>query len=267
MCKKISVSFEDDLNLSVVSERLVGDVVVASAVTAVVAPFLTVVDQALVQRASGSHTIVGSALTSMSSMVRQPIAYIKSPTFLWMWATYAATYSAANSLRTITEYQEFKAVKAVTTADQQVRVQQQQQQRTTATLFVGTTVVNSSASMIKDRAYARMFGAAASATVPRISYALWMSRDLTVIGSSFILPDHVSKLLTSHGMEEARATSVAQIGTPVAAQLIAAPLHFLGLDCYNRSLTGNWTSRFMERSRFLLQGYPEVVDQERCLSS
>jgi len=159
-------------------EKLLGDVLVAASVTAAVAPFLTIVDKALVQRSAGSHTIFSSAVQSIGGMLRNPVAYFRSPTYLRMWATYAATYSAANSLRTLTEHQEYTATRKGAS-----------NQTATGTLFVGTTAVNSGASLVKDQAYARLFGIATTgAVVPRISYGLWMARDFTVIGSSFVLP-------------------------------------------------------------------------------
>jgi hypothetical protein len=57
---------------------------------------------------------------------------------------------------------------------------------------------------------------------------------------------------------------VAQLVTPVAAQLIAGPLHYVGLDCYNRPLTkqggyGSLASQLTERARFLYRGVGTVV--------
>lgn len=252
-------------SVSHLSERLLGDVLVGSTVTAIVAPFLSVVDKALVERSAGSATLVGSAVTSIASMARNPVSYLKSPAFGWMWMTYAATYSTANALRTLTEHQEYCALKNAP-KDQHQRVLSRQKQTTAATLFVGTSIVNSTASVVKDRAFSRMYGSAANAAgaVPRISYAMWMSRDFTVIGSSFILPEYVAAHLQKQGICETpeAAASIAQIGTPVLAQIVAGPLHFVGLDCYNRNLSSLGLSlrqRVAERFKFLAGGFVEVV--------
>lgn len=192
-------------------------------------------------------------------MLRHPIAYLKSPTYLWMWATYAATFTAANSLRTLTEHHEQQHRLAKTRSETSTTTTTPTNAATT--LFVGTTVVNSTVSLIKDCAYAKMFGNTTTTTVPRVSYGLWITRDFTVIGSSFILPSHVAKLLRDQtGMQQENAVKVAQLGTPVAAQLIAGPLHFLGLDCFNRNLNHmSAASRILERGRFLANGFAEVV--------
>jgi hypothetical protein len=65
--------------------RLVGDIAIGVGVTFCVAPFLTVVDKAIVQRAAGSHSLRNSGIESLASIARNPIRYLKSPTFLWMW--------------------------------------------------------------------------------------------------------------------------------------------------------------------------------------
>lgn len=246
--------------------RLVGDVLVATAVTAAVAPFLTVVDQAIVESTAGSKTLVRSGLDSIRFMTSNPGSYVRSPTFLLMWGVYAATYATANSFKTLEEHSRF----------------QQEASRTTNTtsssssssaassiglgqvgIFLGTTVVNSGTSMMKDRAYAQMFGSGtASVTFPKASYAFWALRDLSVIGSSFILPDLVAtKLAGDYGMDKATALSYCQLTIPVATQLIAGPFHFLGLDVYNRNLNhlaSRW-SVAADRMRQLSQSFGPVV--------
>jgi hypothetical protein len=255
-------------------ERLAGDVAVAATVTGAVAPFLTIVDKAIVQRAAGSHTVLRSARASVSAMLSQPAGYLRSPTFLWMWATYAATYSAANCLRTITEQREYDALGRSTSGGGGHAQYERQKKATPATLFVGTTVVNSAASLVKDRAYAQMFGAGgggggggAAPSIPRVSYFLWMARDLTVIGSSFILPSYVAQhLQDKHGWNQGTATKVAQVATPMAAQLVAGPLHYVGLDCFTRPIpagattsTSSIASAAMNRLQQLRRAAPEVI--------
>lgn len=128
--------------------------------------------------------------------------------------------------------------------------------------FLGVTFVNSGASMIKDRAYAQMFSGSSSATVfPRSTYALWMMRDFSVIGSSFLLPDIVSsKLVENYEMDRERARNLCQIGLPVLAQFVASPFQYLGLDMYNRPLSELSTRQaFMDRSRQLSRGIVPII--------
>jgi hypothetical protein len=235
-------------------EKMVGDVLVAAGVTFCVAPFLTVVDKAIVHSAAGSYTLVQSGMESIQGIFRSPAAYFRSPTFLLMWGVYAATYSTANCLKTLAEHQEYS-----------------QARRSSASnldggkmgIFLGTTAVNTSASLMKDRAYAQMFGSSAvtSSAIPRMSYAFWMARDFSVIGSSFILPDLVSgRLVEEYGMDPKTAQSFSQLACPVAAQFIAGPLHYMGLDLYNRNLgTKSWSEAMIDRSRSLFRGFVPVV--------
>jgi len=253
--KKSNVFRADDH----LSERLLGDVVIGCGVTAVVSPFLTVIDKALVQKSAGTHTVVGSMLGSVTSMLRNPVAYAKSPTFLWMWLTYAATYSVANSIKTITEHRDHVASSRAPRGRGSIG---KNDALSTGAIFVGTTMANTTACLMKDRAYAKLFGNPAATRVPKISYAAWLLRDFSVIGSSFILPDHVAPLVRdTFGISDNAARHVAQVGTPMAAQLVAAPLHFFGLDCFNRDLSHvpNLTTRALDRSHFLARTFKDVA--------
>lgn len=210
-------------------EKLLGDVAVASIITLGVAPFVTIIDKAIVQRAAGSHTIMRSSIESISTMARNPIKFVKSPMFLMMWGVYAATYSAANSLKTIVEHIEEQK------NDDPAEEKDNKMGKTV--IFAGTTLVNSTTTLLKDQAYARMFGTVGAATkVPMISYGLWASRDCMVIGSSFILPEIVSKSLEEQGFERTKALSTSQIVCPVVTQVVAGPVQLLGLDFYNRPM-------------------------------
>jgi hypothetical protein len=245
--------------------KLAGDAMVAVAVTFGVSPFLTVVDKAIVESAAGTRTLLASGLDSVKYMVRHPVQYFKSPTFLLMWAVYSATYTTANSFKTLEEHSNHHQQQRATSSSPSTSTLQFGKVGT----FLGTTFVNSGASILKDRAYARMFSTTAANTVksssssfPKMTYAMWMMRDFSVIGSSFILPDIVSqKLVESYGMERSKAQSLSQLTLPVVAQFVAGPFHFLGLDFYNRpnSSTATLTQTVVERSRNLYQGIGPVV--------
>lgn len=238
-------------------EKLLGDVLVGASVTFAVAPFLTVVDKAIVQSAAGSHTLLKSGFQSITGMLRNPVQYFKSPTFLLMWSVYAATYSTANSLKTLTEHQEYKEA-CNRNPNQNTR---QSAGFGKVGIFLGTATVNSGTSLLKDRAYARMFGTSVQSSIPKMSYVLWMARDLSVVGSSFILPDIVSpKIVETYGMDQKVAQSVCQISLPIATQFVAGPLHFMGLDLYNRNLDGkSWREAIVDRSKALYRGFAAIT--------
>ena len=80
------------------SKKLIGDVLIALGVTFGMSPFVSIVDKAVVQRAAGTHSILQSGLESLATIIRNPFAYVKSPTFLMMWTVYAATYTTGKVL-------------------------------------------------------------------------------------------------------------------------------------------------------------------------
>lgn len=238
------------------TKKLIGDIAIASGVTFVVAPFLTVVDKAIVQSAAGSRTLVQSGIESLQGIFRNPTNYFKSPTFLLMWGVYAATYSTANSLKTISEHQEYK------NSRRDHKMSNASPEIGKMGVFLGTTFVNSSAALLKDQAYARMFGTNATNTViPKLTYACWIMRDFSVIGSSFILPDLVSGYVANHfNIDEKSARSMSQLALPVATQFVAGPLHYMGLDLYNRDLsTKSWTEAAVDRSLSMSRGILPVI--------
>jgi hypothetical protein len=124
------------INNKTLLEKLVGDVLVAGTISFAIAPILGVIDKAVVERVSSSKssaiggggggvevvqkTLLQSVQNSIISIIRNPISYIRSPAFTWMWLTYAATYTTANTLRTITSHKNYNDA---------VSQQQQQQQQ------------------------------------------------------------------------------------------------------------------------------------------
>jgi hypothetical protein len=90
-------------------------------------------------------------------------------------------------------------------------------------VFATTTAINSSTTMLKDKFYAKHFGAAkASLKVPMITYGLWGLRDCMVIGSSFILPDVMSGILEEqHDFDKKTAQKLSQFACPVVAQFVS----------------------------------------------
>ena len=202
-----------------------GDVVIAFSVTASVAPALTIVDKAIVEQSarSGERGVLLQSMKRMAaSIISNPIGYFRSPTFGWMWLTYAATYTTANMMKTWNEQLPCRLDRS------------RPRTGSGGTLLVaGTTLVNSGASLVKDRAYARMFGQSLR-PVPTAAYLSWMARDCVVIGSSFVLPSYVTPLIQdATGLSLATSATISQLFTPVVAQLVAGPLHLWGLTLYN----------------------------------
>lgn len=248
----MSLTQSDDDNKHLYQE-LFGDVLVATTVTAAIAPLLTTVDAAVVQRTSatgttGTISVRHIAQQTMAGILRNPVAYVKSPAFLFMWGAYAATYTTANVLQTIAAHRPSQSSSSSSTS--------QGTHRPWA-LLAGTTAVNSAASVVKDQAYAKIYANASQQAanhmqaVPRISYALWLLRDALVMGSSFVVPPLVAKYYQQHYAHHdddrrdhknsrvfrpspATIQHISQVASPMMAQVIATPLHYLALDHFNR---------------------------------
>mmetsp|Transcript_24665 Transcript_24665/g.36776 ORF Transcript_24665/g.36776 Transcript_24665/m.36776 type:complete len:361 (-) Transcript_24665:37-1119(-) len=252
---------------SSLTDKIVGDVLVAAGITFGFSPFLAVVDKAITQRAAGTHTIARSSIETISSMARNPIDFVKSPSFLMMWGVYAATYTTANCLKTIVEHNDHLEQRVREDSSPKTQSNKDSSENTiskmgTTTTFLGTTIVNSTTSIMKDRAYARMFGTSGVASkVPAITIGLWASRDAMVMGSSFMLPEIVSEILMDRtSMTQQKSLSLSQFLCPVLTQVFATPLQLAGLDFYNRPMRKmSYAEAILERSRFIGQNFSNVM--------
>jgi len=249
--KESKTSTDEDYHLG---EKLAGDVLSAVATSFCVAPFITIVDKAIVQRAAGSHTISQSVLASVSNIARHPITYIRSPFFLMMWSVYASTYCTANMLKTLIEHEEIvaKKQKTVPPPDKDMREFES---------FALTTLVNSGTSLMKDSAYAKMFGTSGASNFPMVTYGLWGLRDCVVISSSFVFPEIMGKyLVETSNMDKKEAMSISQLVCPVVAQIFATPLQLLGLDMYNRPMANtSMYSSIKDRLSFIKNNFSSVT--------
>eukprot|EP00547_Thalassionema_nitzschioides_P015492 CAMPEP_0194242264 /NCGR_PEP_ID=MMETSP0158-20130606/7853_1 /TAXON_ID=33649 /ORGANISM="Thalassionema nitzschioides, Strain L26-B" /LENGTH=351 /DNA_ID=CAMNT_0038977313 /DNA_START=73 /DNA_END=1124 /DNA_ORIENTATION=- len=240
--------------------KFAGDIGVAAGVTFGFSPFLVAIDKAVVQKTAGTHSISRSVMESVTSMVRNPVSFVRSPTFLMMWGVYLATYSTANCCKTFMEHNEKVQEKNLSTTSSNSN----NNNRATTTnvgflSFLGVTAVNSAASMLKDKFYATQFSGASSSSatkvVPLVTYGLWGLRDCMVIGSSFVLPDIVSEFIEKQGsIPKKNALQISQVFCPVVTQLFVTPVQILGLDFYNRPMAS-----LRERFQFQCTHFSPIV--------
>jgi len=232
-------------------EKLVGDVLSALTITFFVSPCLVIVDKSVVQKTAGTHTIIQSVKETIGMMIKTPVKFYRSPMFLMMWGVYASTYSTANILKTLIEHNE-------TTSDSRTKTSINTEY-TKVGSFLATTFVNSSLSLMKDRAYATTLGKQTSTpkNFPMATFGIWVARDLTVIGSGFVLPEIMGKILQEKtDMDRKEALTYSQMICPVAAQLVATPLQLLGLDIYNRPMSNtSFVNAVRDRSSLIYQNF------------
>mmetsp|Transcript_494 Transcript_494/g.1145 ORF Transcript_494/g.1145 Transcript_494/m.1145 type:complete len:503 (-) Transcript_494:139-1647(-) len=202
-------------------------VAVASGVTAAVSvsPFLMCVDKAVVAAAAGTApggSLFRAIFANAAEFVKKPRVAFSAPA-LWMVAgVYGATYGAANL--------------------SDVAAERSQAEPSVAAVgkFSATTTANMAGSVLKDAAFARLFGAYAAASgappiVPMASYALFAVRDCLTISGAFFVPATLSAGLSASGAvkDDATAAALSQLVSPPLMQVVCTPLHLMALNLVN----------------------------------
>lgn len=190
------------------------------AAAAIVSPFISIVDKAIFSNASGKATIMATITESLRTLIRRPAQFFRDKSFRWIWVVYGGTYILAN----ITD--RLNIVRKSTLA-----------QATTAK-FIAASTANVSLSVIKDRAFSRMYGVSAPRPLPPTAAVCYAVRDMITVGASFTAVDPLGNMLGSHfAMSSESAQVSAQLLAPVAAQVLNTPIFLLGMDLYNRPVT------------------------------
>jgi hypothetical protein len=211
---------------------VMSDVLAAAATAFCVAPAISILDQAIVQNASGTKTIPASIKDSLTLMIQRPVKFVRSPAFLLLWGVYGGTYMAVNLATTVCDKKQ--------ATDRERHLVK----------FFGVSSVNIVLNVSKDRLFAKMFGSGVPRPVPWKSIGTFAARDSMTVFASFNVAPMVAEALV--GAEVAGARTIAQLFCPVAMQWISAPLHLLGLNWYNRPEKGVAIS---DRVRFIQSEY------------
>lgn len=198
------------------------------------APAISIVDKAIVSNASGLEKLVPSLINGVKTLFTKPAYFFKQPSFLFIWGVYSGTYIVANNIEAICERND---------------------QSSFYPKFVGSSVANVSLSVLKDKAFAKMFGTGEVKPMKLKSMGLFATRDSMTILASFSLPGLISaRMQQDLKMERFTSDTIVQLVTPVSMQILSTPLHLLGLDIYNRpEATGS------ERKSFIQQEYVKTT--------
>lgn len=193
---------------------LVGIDVVAAGVAGVfVAPIVSAVDKAIASSSSGLAQLWPSFFASLASYAHKPLQSLRSPEFRIVWLLYAGTYTANNLCCTAETAMATSAPKAKTAA-----------------IFAANTTL----SLWKDSAFARLFGRKAS-VVPAAAYMSWAVRDVTGMAVIFTMPPLVAPYVSQLAHSSHRTGEIAaQLFLPMAIQPVVAPFHLVGYDIFNR---------------------------------
>ena len=195
-----------------------------------VAPLITIIDQSIFSNASGKEPMAQCIKNNLKTLFTQPTKIFRSVQFRWIWFVYSGTYIVANSIETFCTRNDIDWYYPK---------------------FVGSSITNVGLSLVKDKAFARMFGVVKPKPLPAASYALFATRDSLTIGASFNLPPKVSMMMQEHyGYSKVFSDTSAQLIIPCAAQLLSSPLHLLGMDLYNQP-----SNNISGRCRFIVKEY------------
>ncbi|GAB9465544.1 hypothetical protein Gpo141_00002950 [Globisporangium polare] len=215
-------------SMAVVAKNLAIDVAAAATASFAVSPFITIVDRAIIENASGARPLATGVKELARAFVANPLQFVRKREFAIVFGLYTATYASANAIDTVCEFTE---------SDNQVPK------------FLGTTAVNMSLCIAKDRAFAQMFGVMAPSAFPIAAMGLFAVRDSLTVAASFNAPKAVAKKLERDaGVEPSRAKTAAQLLCPALVQFVSTPLHLLGLDLYNnKGASAAQHVRFVQR--------------------
>ena len=180
------------------------------------APLVSIVDQAIFCNASGKATVMESLKTSFSTLLRSPGQFFRGPTFLWIWAVYGATYAVSNTTeRALIDRGQANASSSVTK-------------------FAASSGTNVGMSLLKDRAFTRMFGQIAPRPLPPLSMLCYGMRDAITIAASFSLVEPLGHAFSERaGIDRHASILLAQLACPLLAQTLNTPLFLYGLNLYN----------------------------------
>ncbi|KAF7724311.1 hypothetical protein EC973_001157 [Apophysomyces ossiformis] len=192
------------------------DIMAAASSSALVSPFIAIVDRAIIENANGKRKLGQGLIQGFQTLFTQPHKFVGSIQYRLIFGLYFGTYMTANMVETTCEQ---RSVDHVTSS---------------WIKFLATTAVNMSVCIYKDRAFTRMFGVSAVKPLPLLSYLFFATRDSMTVAASFIAPPIVSKALQEKEWSEDHAKVAAQLSCPAAVQFFSTPLHLLGLDLYNR---------------------------------
>lgn len=213
-------------------KRIAVETVAATVSAFSVAPAISIVDKAIVSNASGVEPLIPCILNGIKTAFTNPVYFVRQPSFLFIWGVYSGTYIVANSVEALCERSKNDPFYPK---------------------FVASSVANVTLSVMKDKAFARMFGKGDPRPLPITSYGLFATRDSMTILASFSLPGLIStKLQNNFGYSKTFSDTSSQLICPVTMQIFSTPLHLHGLDLYNRAEVASKVQRYFVMLNYTL---------------
>lgn len=200
---------------------------------------------ALVEKASCNWPILRGLRSHCLDALKRPGRFVFSRPFGLIWTLYAATYAVANGADTITK-------ETIPTSPARDPI-----------VFGSTFAINVPLGVWKDMRFAQLFSncskeaTVALRNVPTrpfssLGTAIFLLRDGITISGSFTLPSYCAGVIPdSLAADPHSRTVITQIVVPVLSQLMATPVHLLGLDLYNRPKVAAASERVTLMTRHL----------------
>ncbi|KAJ5110161.1 hypothetical protein N7532_002806 [Penicillium argentinense] len=229
--------------------RLVADTGAATLSATLVAPAVTIIDRALVEKSLLNQSLLHGLRNHAVAALKNPARFTFQLPFGLIWVLYAATFTVANTTDTIGHAMKAPATSMIT--------------------FLSTTAVNVPLGVWKDMRFAQIFGTqrapvAAGAVdvarpvlvqnraVARAATAIFLLRDSVTIFGSFTLAPRLSAAIPDSLATHPHAKPViTQLSVPALTQLVATPVHLLGLDLYMRQQAVPFVDRVKHSQRYL----------------
>lgn len=220
-------------------QRIVYDGSAALVSTIFVSPIMVVIDRyllliqvrfsiadqqnrAVVEKATGTSTIVTSMRTTLRSIACHPLQFLTSRPLRAMLMLYSATYLTANICDTLQSQRDDLSASTTTSS---------------TTKLAAVTTANVGFALYKDASFARTFGTTPTRAFPAISYLPLLIRDGITLFGTFNVPAMIAPGMPEQIDQHMSRLSVAQLIAPAASQFLATPLHVLGLDLYERKVS------------------------------
>ncbi|KAI7848035.1 hypothetical protein BDC45DRAFT_491012 [Circinella umbellata] len=193
------------------------DFAAAATSSAMVSPFIAVVDRAIIENVNGKTPLGKGIVQGFKTIITRPLEFAGSTQFRLVFGLYFGTYLTAN---------------VVDTANERLGIT-----GTTAAWykFIATSVMNMGVCIYKDRTFTRMFGVTTTRALPKFTYLCFAARDSMTVAASFNAPVYfASWLQENYSLDQRDSKVTAQLACPALVQFISTPIHLLGLDLYNR---------------------------------
>jgi hypothetical protein len=209
---------------SLISDIII-DIISGTTASFIVSPIITVLDRAIIENANGKQLLKKSIKELTLNMIKNPVSFIFRKEFLLIHGLYSSTYISANIIDSICDYKDI---------DNKLPK------------IIGTSSVNVTLCVLKDREFAKMFNNLPKHSFPLTSLGLFAMRDILSIGASFIGPTYISNIVEKDFFKY----NTSQFICPLLIQFISSPLHLLGLNLYN-----NKNANFNQRLKFISNEY------------